>query len=288
MSSLMMEALVAGVLLGGVYVLAALGLNIIYGVLDIINFAHGAMMMIGMYISYYLFTLGGVDPYLSVAITGPALFVLGMLVYRYLLEPMRSRGIQNQFLVTVGLALFLTNLAQVLFSPDYRTLQPSYSNTVWMMGDFSIPITRIWTFLVAMAAALALLLLFRFSRWGKAIRAVAQSQDGAALCGINVRKVYTVAFGLGSLCVGIAGAAVTPIFYIAPPVGDVFNIASFVVVVLGGLGSMGGAVIGGIILGIAVSLGAILLPGSLKEVLMLGVFLLVLLVRPTGLLGAKA
>ncbi|HEY4192138.1 MAG TPA: branched-chain amino acid ABC transporter permease [Mesorhizobium sp.] len=288
MTSLIFEALVAGVLLGGVYGLIALGLNIIYGVLDIINFAHGAMMMMGMYLTFWLFQVYGIDPYLSILIAGPVMFVFGALVYLFLLDPMRGKALQNQFLVTLGLSLFITNAAQVLFSPDFRVLQPSYGQDVIQIGPAFVPLTRILTFVAALAATAVLLFIFQRTRLGRSIRAVAQQQEGAALCGINVRLAYTLAFALGSACVGIAGAAVTPFFYVSPTVGDLFNIASFVVVVLGGLGSMAGSLLGGLVLGITVSVGAALLPGSFKEVLMFAIFLGVLLFRPTGLLGSKA
>jgi branched-chain amino acid transport system permease protein len=287
-TSLIFEALVAGVLLGGVYGLIALGLNIIYGVLDIINFAHGAMMMMGMYLTFWLFQVYGIDPYLSILIAGPVMFVFGALVYLFLLDPMRGKALQNQFLVTLGLSLFITNAAQVLFSPDFRVLQPSYGQDVIQIGPAFVPLTRILTFVAALAATAVLLFIFQRTRLGRSIRAVAQQQEGAALCGINVRLAYTLAFALGSACVGIAGAAVTPFFYVSPTVGDLFNIASFVVVVLGGLGSMAGSLLGGLVLGITVSVGAALLPGSFKEVLMFAIFLGVLLFRPTGLLGSKA
>ena len=288
MSALLFEAVVAGVLLGGVYGLVALGLNIIYGVLDIINFAHGAMMMMGMYIAFWLFQLYGIDPYVSIFIAGPALFVFGGVVYRFLLDPMRGTALQNQFLVTLGLSLFIINAAQVMFSPDFRVLQTSYAQEVVQIGPAFVPLTRIFTFITALIATAILLFLFQKTRLGRSIRAVAQQQDGAALCGINVCWIYTLAFALGSACVGVAGAAVTPFFYVSPTVGDVFNIASFVVVVLGGLGSMSGALLGGLVLGITVSVGAALLPGSFKEVLMFAIFLGVLLFRPTGLLGSRA
>ncbi|OQM76066.1 branched-chain amino acid ABC transporter permease [Manganibacter manganicus] len=288
MSALLFEAVVAGVLLGGVYGLVALGLNIIYGVLDIINFAHGAMMMMGMYLTFWLFRAWGIDPYLSIFIAGPVLFVFGAVVYRFLLDPMRGTALQNQFLVTLGLSLFLTNAAQAMFSPDFRVLQTSYAQEVVQIGPAFIPLTRIFTFLAALAATAVLLFIFQRTRLGRSIRAVAQQQDGAALCGIDVRHVYTLAFAIGSACVGVAGAAVTPFFYVSPTVGDVFNIASFVVVVLGGLGSMSGSLLGGLLLGVAVAIGAAILPGSFKEVLMFAIFLAVLLFKPTGLLGSKA
>jgi branched-chain amino acid transport system permease protein len=287
MTDLLIEAVIAGLLLGGLYALIALGLNIIYGVLDIINFAHGAMMMIGMYTSYFLFRNYGIDPYLSIFVTGPLLFGLGGLIYYVLLDPMRGTAVQNQFLVTLGLSILLTNLAQVLWSPDFRTLQVSYGQEVVEIGPAFLPLTRVYTFLVALAATALLLFVFRKTRIGRAVRAVAQQQDGAALCGIDVRMIYTLAFALGSLCVGIAGAAVTPFFYISPTVGDLFNAASFVVVVLGGLGSMSGALLGGLLLGVTISVGAAVLPGSYKDVLMFAIFLAVLLFRPTGLVGAR-
>lgn len=287
MSPLLQQAILSGLLVGAVYALVAVGLNIIYGVLDIINFAHGAMMMVAMYITYWLFVLAGIDPYASALVTGPVLFLFGVVVYRYLLDPMRGKATQNQFLVTLGLSLVLVNLAQVLFKADFRTIEVAYRSEVIRLGAAALQLPKVLTCIAAVVAVVALFWLFQRTRIGKAIRATAQNQDGAALSGIDVRKMYTIAFGLGAMCVGIAGSLVTPFFYIAPHVGDLFNIASFVVVVLGGLGSMFGALLGGLILGVAESLGAALLPGSLKEVVMFVIFLGVLFFKPTGLMGQR-
>ena len=225
---LLLQAVVSGVLLGGVYGLVASGLSLIFGVLRIINFAHGAVMMLGMYTTYWLFTLLKVDPYLSIVVTGPAFFVLG----EALVEVPR--------LVACGGAIVM---------------------------------------------ALALFAFLRMTDVGKAIRALAEEPEGALLMGIDVGRIRAVAFGIGAGCVAVAGALVTPFFYVAPDVGESFNIMAFVVVVLGGMGNFVGALLGGFIVGLAESLGATLLPGSLKQLVVFALFVLVLLFRPAGLFG---
>ena len=216
------------------YGLVACGLSLIFGVLRIINFAHGAVMMLGMYTTYWLFTLLKVDPYLSIVVTGPAFFVLGMVIQRTVIEPNRVAAEHNQLLLTLGLALFA---------------------------------------------------FLRTTDVGKAIRALAEEPEGALLMGIDVGRIRAVAFGIGSGCVAVAGALVTPFFYVAPDVGESFNIMAFVVVVLGGMGNFVGALLGGFIVGLAESLGATLLPGSLKQLVVFALFVLVLLFRPAGLFG---
>lgn len=286
-AGLLQQAVVSGLLLGGVYGLVASGLTLIFGVLRIINFAHGALMMLGMYTSYWLFALGGVDPYLSLLVTGPLFFVVGMAIQRLVIEPNRAAAAHNQLLLTLGLALFFENMALVLWQADYRTLRVSYGGASFLIGEALVQVPR----LVACAGAIVMaLLLFAFLRMtdlGKAIRALAEEPEGALLMGINVRRVRAVAFGIGSGCVAVAGSLVTPFFYVAPDVGESFNIMAFVVVVLGGMGNFVGALLGGFIVGLAESLGAVLLPGSLKQLVVFVIFALVLLLRPAGLFGGR-
>jgi branched-chain amino acid transport system permease protein len=282
---LFLQAVVSGLLLGGVYGLVASGLSLIFGVLRIINFAHGAVMMLAMYATYWLFTLLGVDPYVSILLTGPAFFLLGMLIQRLVIEPNRFAAEHNQLLLTLGLALVLENVALVLWQGDFRTVRPRYASASFTLGEALVEIPRLVACGGAVVVALSLFAFLRLTDVGKAIRALAEEPEGAMLMGIDVARIRAVAFGIGAACVAVAGALVTPFFYVAPDVGESFNIMAFVVVVLGGMGNFLGALVGGFIVGLAESLGATLLPGSLKQLIVFGLFVLVLLFRPAGLFG---
>jgi branched-chain amino acid transport system permease protein len=282
---LLLQALISGLLLGGVYGLVASGLSLIFGVLRIINFAHGAVMMLGMYTTYWLFTLAGVDPYASILITGPLFFLVGMAIQRVVIEPNRFAAEHNQLLLTLGLALFLENTALVLWQGDFRTLRVGYVNKAFLIGDAIVELPRLIAFGGAIVMALALFAFLRLTDVGKAIRALSEEPEGAMLMGINVGRIRAMAFGIGAGCVAVAGSLVTPFFYVAPDVGESFNIMAFVVVVLGGMGNFVGALLGGFIVGLAEALGATLLPGSLKQLVVFLIFVLVLLFRPAGLFG---
>ena len=285
MTWLFLQAVVSGLLLGGVYGLVASGLSLIFGVLRIINFAHGAVMMLGMYTSYWLFVLLGLDPYLSILVTGPVFFVLGMLIQRIVIEPNRAAAEHNQLLLTLGVALFLENLALVLWQGDFRTVRPSYANASFGLGEALVEVPRLVACGGAIVMAVGLFAFLKLTDVGKAIRALAEEPEGAMLVGIDVARIRAVAYGIGAGAVAVAGALVTPFFYVAPDVGESFNIMAFVVVVLGGMGNFVGALLGGFIVGLAESLGATLLPGSLKQLVVFALFVLVLLFRPAGLFG---
>lgn len=287
MTWLFFQAVVSGLLLGGVYGLVASGLSLIFGVLRIINFAHGAVMMLGMYTSYWLFVLLGVHPYLSVLITGPLFFGIGILIQRIVIEPNRAAAEHNQLLLTLGLALFFENLALVLWQGDFRTVRVAYSGASFMVADVLVEVPRLIAAGGAVLIALALWAFLRMTDAGKAIRALSEEAEGAMLVGIDVARIRSVAFGIGSACVAVAGALITPFFYVAPDVGESFNIMAFVVVVLGGMGNFLGALLGGFIVGLAESLGAAFLPGSLKQLVVFGLFVIVLLLRPEGLFGGR-
>jgi len=278
---------VSGLLLGGVYGLVASGLTLIFGVLRIVNFAHGAMMMLAMYSSYWLFALGGIDPYLSIAVTAPLFFLLGLVVQKVVIEPNRRAAEHNQLLLTLGLALFLENLALVLWQGDFRTVKSAMSGASFVLGDALVDVSRLIACGGAVLVAVVLFVFLRTTDVGKAIRALAEEPEGAQLMGIDVGRIRAIAFGIGTACVAVAGSLVTPFFYVAPDVGESFNLMAFVVVVLGGMGNFIGALLGGFIVGLAESLGAAFLPGSLKQLVVFIIFAAVLLLRPEGLFGTR-
>jgi len=278
---------VSGLLLGGVYGLVASGLTLIFGVLRIVNFAHGAMMMLAMYSSYWLFALGGIDPYLSIAVTAPLFFLLGLVVQKVVIEPNRRAAEHNQLLLTLGLALFLENLALVLWQGDFRTVKSAVSGASFVLGDALVDVSRLIACGGAVLVAVVLFVFLRTTDVGKAIRALAEEPEGAQLMGIDVGRIRAIAFGIGTACVAVAGSLVTPFFYVAPDVGESFNLMAFVVVVLGGMGNFIGALLGGFIVGLAESLGAAFLPGSLKQLVVFIIFAVVLLLRPEGLFGTR-
>ncbi len=287
-SSFILQSLINGVLIGGVYSLVAIGLNLIFGVMKIINFAHGSLMMIGMYTCYWAVRLAGINPYLAILLVIPFLFVLGSFLQRFFINPIIQAPEHNQLLLTLGLSLFLENLALFLWSPDYRVLQTGYSNIHFYFGEISLSFVRIMAFTISIIGTIALYLLLTKSDLGKAIRAASQQPMGAMIVGINVRRIYVVSFGIGAACAGVAGAVVAPFFPVYPTVGGLFVITAFVVVVLGGMGSFIGAFFGGLIIGIAESIGAIFLPASMKSLISFIIFAMILLLKPSGLFGGKS
>ena len=284
-SGLLLQAVISGLLLGGVYGLVASGLSLIFGVLRIINFAHGAVMMLAMYTTYWLFTLAGVDPYLSIVVTAPLFFLVGVVIQRLVIEPNRAAAEHNQLMLTLGLALLFENFALVAWQADFRTVRVRYAGLSFEIGEALVEVPKLIACAGAVVMALALFAFLKTTDVGKAIRSLAEEPEGAMLVGIDVGRIRSVAFGIGSASVAVAGALVTPFFYVAPDVGESFNIMAFVVVVLGGMGNFLGALVSGFIVGLAESLGAALLPGSLKQFVVFLIFVAVLLFRPAGVFG---
>jgi branched-chain amino acid transport system permease protein len=281
------QAAVTGLLTGAVYALVAVGLTLIFGVMRVVNFAHGALLMLGMYTAYWLFVLWGVPPYLALPVVFALLFVLGAGIQRGLLQPIAGAPQHTQLLLTLGVMLILENLALFLWSPDFRTLRIAWLEGAVRLGPLLLNKPRLIACVGAVALTAALYLFLAFTEPGRAIRATAQDPVGAALVGVDVARINTFTFGLGAACAGMAGALITPYLYTAPHVGHVFLLYGFVVVVLGGLGSFTGALAGGLLIGVGEALGAALLPGSLKELVVYGIFILALLFRPTGLFGVR-
>jgi len=282
-----LQTLLDGLLLGGVYGLVAIGLTLIFGVMKVINFAHGALMMLGMYVTYWAFALLHIDPYVSIVMTIPLLFIVGVCFQKFLINPIIDAPEHNQLLLTLGVSLFLENLVVFLWSPDYRVVRTSYEFAYFYIGDLSVSLLRLLAFCLAMLVASIVYLVLTKTDLGKAIRAASEEPGGAMLMGINVRRIYWITFGIGAACAGVSGTAVAPFFPVYPTVGGVFVITAFMVVVLGGMGSVIGAFVGGLIIGVADSIGGLLFPGAMKHLISVTIFILILLFRPTGLFGGS-
>jgi len=282
------QSMVSGLLIGGVYALIAIGLTMIFGVLNIINFAHGTLMTVGMYTTLCTYNFYGIDPYLSLLITIPLLFLLGMFIQRVIIRPVMGSPMHNQLLLTMGLSLFIMNLLLVIFRADPMTLRTSYSGSRVFIGTIMISFPRLAAFGAALGIVVLLFLIMHHTDLGKAIRAAADDSDGAALSGINVKRMYLVTFGFGTALVGAAGSMVMPFFTVTPHAGETFNILSYIIVVLGGMGSISGALVGGLIVGLTESLGAVFLPGSSKLVGVFFLFILILLFKPEGLMARRS
>ncbi len=285
---IILQILISGILAGGIYALISIGLTLIFGVVRVKNFAHGEYLMLGAYLVYWLNVLIGIDPYLSVFIVVPIMFAFGALTHQVVIRPVLMKSSLNQILVTIGLSFFLQNMALLLFRADFRTVRTEYSSVAIKAGVLSIGFPRLMAFVIAMAVTLAIFLFLKHTYLGKAIRAVAMNRQGAMLMGIDINFIYTFAWGLGIACVGVAAIMITPIYSIFPMVGQMFVLAAFVVVVLGGLGNFTGALLAGLLLGVVESFSGYFIHPALKEVVYFGIFILVLSIKPSGLFGLGA
>ena len=284
---ILFPAVLNGLMTGAVYALVALGLTLIYGVLHIINFAHGALLTAAMFAAFFCYTLLGLDPYLAAVGLTPLFFGLGYALQRFIIGPASHGEDRNALLVTLGLAVVIENALLYAFRADTRTLNLPYAFSVVEIGPAVVAVPRLVAFAVVIVMALVLWLVLRATDTGKAIRAVAKEKLGAELSGIDVAHVYAVTFGLGTACLAVAACLLIPSYYVNPGVGNAFVLVAFTIVVLGGMGSIGGALIAGLFVGVVESFSGLYLDESLGQVGIFVMFILVLLFRPSGLFGEQ-
>lgn len=282
---ILLQLIVNGLLLGGIYALISIGLTLIFGVVRVINFAHGEFLMLSMYITYFSYTYLGLNPYLSLLIGVPLMFLAGMAIDQIIIRPLREAPAYMHVFATVGLSIVLLNLALFLFTGDYQSIHMAFAEKTFHLGSLSLSYAKLIIFFAAILVSVGLFLLLQYTNIGKQIRAIAQDRMAAKLMGINLNKIYMLTFGIGTALVGIAGGLILPVYYVFPSVGVYFVLTAFVVVVLGGMDNMVGALLGGFIIGITDSLSGYYIDPSLKEVVSFIIFLIVLLIRPSGLMG---
>jgi len=290
-TELVVQGAISGLLIGAIYGLIALGLNLVFGTMRVVNFAQGTLLMVGMFLAYWLFVLTGLHPYLSLIVTLPALFALGYAIQYVLITPLlareKTREPMSVLLMTLGLSLVLENLALALFRADYKTIQVAETSAVWFVGDYIISVARFWALVALLVTVAGLWLFLSRTDLGRAIRAVGQDRVVARLMGINDRVVFNYAFGIATALMGIAAATLVTFYYTHPSVGTSFLLKAFVIVVLGGLGSMPGAAIGGLLVGLIEGLIGVFTQAAVAQVLLFAVFVAMLFFRPAGLFGVE-
>lgn len=286
--SIVIEAVLNGVLTGSIYALIALGLTLVYGVLHIINFSHGAMLAASMFLVLSLNQHFNLDPYIQLPIIVPALFIVGYVIQRFLIGPGSHGRDENILIITLGLSIVIENVLLAIFRSDVRSLNSDYSFDVFELGPFIFSQARVFGLFASVLTAALLWVFLAKTNTGKAIRAVSKEKLGASLVGINVKHIYAVTFGIGCACLAVSASLLLPTFYVYPSIGSAFVLVAFTVVVLGGMGSIVGALVGGIFIGIVESLCGLFLGESLGQIGIFITFILVLLFKPTGFFGAKA
>jgi branched-chain amino acid transport system permease protein len=276
---------VGGILTGLVYGLMALGLSVIFGVVRVVNFAHGEMMTIAMYIALVLFTALGLDPLAMLVPIAAVLFAFGYVLQAGLINRFITRPEHTQFLLLIALAIIIVNVLLIIFGPDAQGVRTSYGFDSYQVGSLIVDATKLYAAGAALVVALALFAFFRFTDTGTAIRACADNYTGALTVGLDVKRLYALTFGLGAACVGAAGSVMMLIIDVTPQVGPVYTLLAFVIVITGGLGSMTGALIGGVLIGTTEALAGLFFPPSAKSMFSFAILVLVLLLRPQGIMG---
>ncbi len=278
---------VGGVLTGLVYGLMALGLSVIFGVMRVVNFAHGEMMTIAMYIAVTLFTAFHLDPLIMLVPIAAVLFAFGYVLQVRLINPFITRPDTSQFLLLVAVAIIIVNLLLIAFGPDARTVQASYAYDSFQLGPLIVDATKLYAGLAAIVVAIALFAFFQYSQIGIAIRACADNYTGALVVGLDVKHLYALTFGIGAACVGAAGVMMVLIVDVTPALGPAYTLLAFVIVITGGLGSMPGALVGGVLIGLTEAMAGLLFTPSAKSMFSFAVLVLVLLFRPQGIMGKR-
>jgi branched-chain amino acid transport system permease protein len=281
------QALASGLMLGGAFALISVGLTLIWGVMKIINFAQGEFLMVGLYLAYFLVTKGHFDPYLTILVTVPFLFFFGIGTFKLTISPILKDPVMNQIMLTLGLSLIMQNIALVLFKADVLSVRTRYTTMNIHLGSVVISFSTLISFVGAVAATVGIWYFLKTTDAGRSIRASAQNATAATLMGIDVRRTYLLAFGLGTATLGLAGSLMIPFYYTSPTVGLFLSLIMFIVVVLGGMGNLMGCFIGGVIIGLAETVGAAVFPGSLSRVFTFGIFILFLVFRPQGILARR-
>jgi branched-chain amino acid transport system permease protein len=284
-----LQSFANGLLIAGLYAAVTLGLTLVLGVMGIVNFAHGEMVMLGAYNTFWLFTLLGIDPLLSIALSGLLLFFIGLFIYRFTIRPILNDPPLNQLLLTLGISIFLQNLAMIFWKTDSRSVMTAYSGMSLSLGEVHVGLTRLLTFLIAVGLTLFLLLFLYKARPGKAMRAVSENNTASWLIGINVQKTYLLAFGVACALAGAAGALVSTVMYTFPMVGFKLSLKAFCILVLGGLGNIPGALFGSVILGLTESFVGTYVPegSGWAEGISFILIMIILIIKPTGLVGTR-
>jgi branched-chain amino acid transport system permease protein len=298
--TLLTQLALSGFLLGGVYSLIALGLSLIFGVMKVINFAHGEMMVWGMYVAYTILLWTGIDPFFSFLVSAIILFVLGYLLQRTVVNRILDFPEAMQVLPLVGMAMVFENSARLIWGPDYISPQSRFALSSLSLGSIMVDVPRLLAFSLAIIITLIVLLFLKKTDIGKSIRAAADNRLGAFLVGTDVNKTYAICFGIGTACVGAAGGLLVPLMPLSPYIGAPFTMISFIIVILGGMGSLTGAMIGGLIIGVAESVGPELItnlfhtvgldldfPQTMKQVVSFFILIVIMVLRPQGLFGGK-
>ena len=285
--TILIPAILNGLLTGAVYALVALGLTLIYGVLHIINFAHGALLSAALFSAFFAYRIFGLDPYVAVFLLSPIFFAFGYALQRFIIGPASRGDDRNMLLITLGIAIVIENALLFAFRADTRTIDVPYAFKTIDFGFTFLAVPRVVGFVAVFLVALVLWLIMTFTDIGRAIRAVAKEKLGAELAGIDVAHVYAMTFGLGSACVAVAACLLIPNYYVNPSVGNAFVLIAFTIIVLGGMGSVPGALIGALLIGVVESLSGLFLGESLGQIGIFVIFIVVLLLRPSGLFGER-
>jgi len=281
----LLQQLADGLLIGLMYSLVAIGLTLIWGVMNIVNFAHGEFLMLGMFTSFWLFTLYGIDPIFSIPISFVCMFVMGTLIYRFIVSKVMKGPVLAQLVVTFGVSIFISNLAVYFWTPDFRLLPATMLQGTWQLGGVELSVPKVAASIGSVTASVCMFFFLKRTKTGKAILATEMDRDAALLMGINTERINSLSFGIGAALVGVAGAFLSIYYYIYPQVGGLFGTIAFCVVALGGFGSVEGAFIAGILVGLAQTLGGFFFDPSYKYAIVFMIYLITIWIRPQGLMG---